>query len=75
MKKILGLHRDCDFALCIGDDKTDEHMFRVLLHNHSHIKSLFTVLIAKNVKCTSAKWSIGTVDIFMKLLEELSTVN
>jgi len=30
VKRLMRQYKDCDFALCIGDDRTDEDMFRSL---------------------------------------------
>lgn len=57
--------RNYDYILSIGDDKTDEDMFRVLLNNDN----AFTVKIGRGNTC--AKYKLHKVQQVILLLEQL----
>lgn len=59
--------RNYDYILSIGDDKTDEDMFRVLLNNDN----AFTVKIGRGTTC--AKYKLHNVQQVLMLLEQLLT--
>jgi trehalose-phosphatase len=45
IKKIMSLHPKIDFIFCVGDDRTDEDMFRVLKGPIIHEKTSFTCTV------------------------------
>ncbi len=55
-----------DYILSIGDDKTDEDMFEVLMHNTN------AVTIKVGAGPTLAKYQLGGVDEVFTLIEQLS---
>ena len=59
--------KNYDYILAIGDDETDEDMFRILLNN----KNAFTVKIGQGT--TSAKYKLNSNQQVLMLLEQLVT--
>ncbi|KAK9471751.1 glycosyltransferase family 20-domain-containing protein [Dipodascopsis tothii] len=50
-----------DFALCIGDDSTDEDMFRALRKlDQLDQSNVFTVTVGPSSKMTTAEWHLST---------------
>ncbi|KAI8148422.1 glycosyltransferase family 20-domain-containing protein [Fennellomyces sp. T-0311] len=73
IKRVVAQHPDASFALCAGDDKTDEDMFRVLAQ--MKVKGLsqivFTVIIGPADKHTLAVWHVETSEQFNDVLAKL----
>lgn len=59
-----------DFVLCLGDDTTDEDMFRVV-NERSLQKGIFSCLVGPHSKLTSAKWHLPGVPEILDLLDDL----
>lgn len=58
-------NNDFDFILCIGDDKTDEDMFRVLMN----IPQAFTIKVGQQTSL--AKYNLHTPYLVVDLLESI----
>ncbi|KYR01904.1 glycosyltransferase [Tieghemostelium lacteum] len=69
VKLILSQNLDTDFIICIGDDKTDEDMFKVL----SNCDSSYSIKVTSDSKePTKAKFTIEDVEQVLDLLSQLS---
>ena len=76
IKKLLQRHTDLDFCLCVGDDKTDEDMFRAILEecalypqNPTLLKDwCFTCTIGSGQKKTLAKYHVNTPEQMVSML-------
>jgi len=69
VRRILALHKDTDFAVCMGDDKTDEDMFVEL--DNSEFEHHYTIMVDK--KPTSANFYVdeqSSVIDFLAVLAE-----
>jgi len=57
-----------EFVLCLGDDTTDEDMFRALKKSSLAPEHVFTVSIGASSKITCAKWHLPEpVDVISTL--------
>jgi len=65
VRRIMGLHKDVDFAVCMGDDKTDEDMFVEL--DNCEFENHFTVMVDK--KPTTANLYVEDQDTVITLLQ------
>ncbi|KAK2750875.1 threalose-6-phosphate phosphatase [Onygenales sp. PD_40] len=52
------LGQDPDFILCLGDDFTDEDMFRALLNSNLPQEKVFSVTVGASSKQTLASWHL-----------------
>ncbi|KLJ10610.1 trehalose 6-phosphate synthase [Blastomyces silverae] len=53
-----GLGQDPDFVLCLGDDFTDEDMFRALVNSNLPRDRVFSVTVGASSKQTLASWHL-----------------
>jgi len=60
------------FALCLGDDHTDEDMFRALNSSALPEEGRFSVVVSKAQKPTLAKWRIKTPEDVVDALGRLN---
>ena len=59
-----------DFVLCLGDDTTDEDMFRVLTDQPSQ-QGIFSTLVGPENRLTIARYHVNNVDEAHDLLDSL----
>ncbi|PHH71527.1 hypothetical protein CDD80_5223 [Ophiocordyceps camponoti-rufipedis] len=78
-KRLVATYRESDgldFALCMGDDFTDEDMFRTL-NGASGADGVFTVTVGAGTKPTLARWHLlepeDVIDCVALLAAELET--
>ena len=62
--------RHPDFVLCIGDDTTDEDMFKVL-EESAYIVNTYTIKVG--TRGTAAKYTLPTQQQVLPLLKKLQT--
>ncbi|KAI9010950.1 glycosyltransferase family 20-domain-containing protein [Phycomyces nitens] len=73
IKRVLVQSAGVDFIMCVGDDKTDEDMFRVVKRPELGADAVrFIVTIGPAEKSTLATWHLATVEKFVDVLEDLS---
>ena len=70
---LLRLHRPVNFALCIGDDRTDEDMFKYFLEEHRERPEFFTCKVGiSQDDPTSARFAVKSSEQVKALLSRLS---
>lgn len=62
----------CDFVFCIGDDRTDEDMFRVLQKSDLKQEILYSCTIGSATKMTRADWHVTAPNELISLLHLLA---
>jgi len=73
VRKALSLHSECDFILCIGDDRTDEDMFNALdntLEEDAN-RRIYTCTVGRN-STSQARFYLRSQTEVMRLLAMLS---
>eukprot|EP00842_Homolaphlyctis_polyrhiza_P005863 jgi/Hompol1/6278/HPOL_002522-RA len=65
----------CDFAYCVGDDRTDEDMFKALQRSHLSRSEYFTCTIGSATKKTFAAWHVPNPQDVIDLIGELAKVS
>ena len=75
VKRLLLDHPQTSFAMCCGDDKTDEDMFRALLSPPAKDldpENVFTVTVGPADKATMAKWHVRESQQVIATLEKMA---
>ncbi|KAL8668168.1 MAG: hypothetical protein Q9202_000146 [Teloschistes flavicans] len=62
-----------DWVLCVGDDVTDEDMFKALRNSTLPAQQVFTVSVGPSSKETSASWYLPQPADVIALLDHLAT--
>lgn len=74
VNRVVAQNDTIDFVLCVGDDKTDEDMFRTLERIQASGTEVvqFIVIVGSHERKTLAKWRIESSTKFLDLLNLLS---
>lgn len=80
VKRILSKNPDTNLAICAGDDKTDEDMFRALSSAHQSPSSvwperdshLYSITVGPSEKKTHANWHVNTPQEIIQMLQTLA---
>lgn len=75
MKDLLARHADANFIMCIGDDRTDEDMFKALLPCTDSSDACFTCKIGPNSAMTSARFGLKTSEEAVAMLGKLALIS
>jgi trehalose 6-phosphate synthase/phosphatase len=63
---------NCDFVFCVGDDRTDEDMFKILSKSELDPSSVFTCTIGSATKMTRANHHVSSPHDIIGLLSRLA---
>jgi len=76
VRKALALHPDCDFILCVGDDRTDEDMFCALdtMVREDDGKMVYTCTVGRN-STSQARFYLRSQTEVMRLLGMMSELS
>ncbi|ORX62032.1 hypothetical protein DM01DRAFT_1379888 [Hesseltinella vesiculosa] len=76
VRRLLALNNDAafDFAMCCGDDKTDEDMFRALERTPAiqHGRCKFSIMVGPDGKKTDALWHVPEVQNLIHCMNEMA---
>ncbi|KAJ3188543.1 threalose-6-phosphate phosphatase [Irineochytrium annulatum] len=68
VKRLVDSREDLDFVFCVGDDKTDEDMFKALRLSEVPEDTYFTCTIGPSTKKTKADWHVDSPEQVIELL-------
>ncbi|KAI8838653.1 HAD-like domain-containing protein [Chytridium lagenaria] len=68
VKRLVAAHPDLDFVFCVGDDKTDEDMFRSLRRSELAEEVYFNLTIGSATKKTKASWHVAAPEQLIELM-------
>lgn len=73
VNRVVAQNHTIDFVLCVGDDKTDEDMFRTLERIQASGTEVvqFIVIVGSHERKTLAKWRLESSTKFLDLLNLL----
>jgi Trehalose-phosphatase len=75
VKRLVASRRPgCDFVYCVGDDRTDEDMFKVLRKSELADEVCFTCTIGSPNKKTYAQWHVSSPEDVIALLERMADI-
>lgn len=67
-----GTNSEPDFILCIGDDTTDEDMFRALRRCEVPMQNVFGIVVGNSAKRTMASWRVEAPAQVIKVLGQMA---
>ncbi|KAJ8330754.1 hypothetical protein QVD99_008641 [Batrachochytrium dendrobatidis] len=65
----------CDFVYCVGDDRTDEDMFKALKKSELNEDTYFTCTIGSATKHTHAQWHVNAPQDVIDLIGAMADVS
>ncbi|KAL2919461.1 hypothetical protein HK105_201107 [Polyrhizophydium stewartii] len=65
----------CDFVYCVGDDRTDEDMFKALRKSDLPEDTYFTCTIGSATKKTHAQWHVTSTQNVINLMAEFARIS
>ncbi|KAJ3102876.1 threalose-6-phosphate phosphatase [Phlyctochytrium bullatum] len=68
VKRLLASRPNLDFVFCVGDDKTDEDMFKSLRRSDLAEDKYFTCTIGSATKKTKASWHVSAPEQLIDLI-------
>ncbi|KAJ3096221.1 threalose-6-phosphate phosphatase [Phlyctochytrium planicorne] len=68
VKRLVASRPGLDFVFCVGDDKTDEDMFRSLRRSDLPEEAYFTCTIGSATKKTKASWHVSSPEELIELI-------
>ena len=78
VKRLTSQRKASDFVFCVGDDKTDEDMFKALKPCRATDvpeESIFTVTIGSATKKTQASWHVSSPESVIGLLRQMAAIS
>jgi len=72
VRQLINVHLDCDFVLCVGDDRTDEDMFKALASSDVPKDSMFTTIVGPPSKKSIAQWRVSEPKDLIDVMEVLA---
>jgi len=67
----IGKNKGFNFVFCVGDDKTDEDMFKILRRTSDIKEEVFTCTIGSATKKTLANWHVNSPEDLIYLMGRL----
>lgn len=71
---ILQRQPDVDFVYCVGDDRTDEDMFRAIRKAGVKEENVFTCTIGSATKKTHAQWHVAAPRDVIELMSRFASL-
>ncbi|KAI8918785.1 glycosyltransferase family 20-domain-containing protein [Entophlyctis helioformis] len=76
VKRLVQLRQpECDFVFCVGDDRTDEDMFKVLRKSELAEAVYFTTTIGSATKKTHAQWHVSSPQDVIDLIGDFAEIS
>jgi trehalose 6-phosphate synthase/phosphatase len=72
VRRLVHMRTPCDFVFCVGDDRTDEDMFKMLTKSEIPRECVFTCTIGSATKMTRAEYHVTAPHDIIGLLTRLA---